>query len=289
MISSQRRLTSAWTGSDSSQSSRRTRPAPSSAGGRQHGTEQPIDLLDAALVQTHLLHHLEQHHAVERHHRDGRAGLGDHRLQRDDAGGVRAEPATDGLAACAIDGVLGLAERGAAVDRPRELRADVGVVERAEAFGQQAGVSQRRRPTLPVLAPHHARWWRWLPRRGRGEFVSNTSTVSVSRVWTRTGSPSGLIAERWVDAGARIGADRGGHAVDQHVDLAELLADGRDHLGLHLVREGVAVEGDGSRPAALASASKARLMYTSRRWRSWSPSAPSRTRRRPCRRRRRTW
>ncbi len=43
-------------------------------------------------------------------------------------------------------------------------------------------------------------------------------------------------------AGDRVGAARGGEAVDDHVDLAEVGLDRLDHLLLHLVGERVSVE-----------------------------------------------
>ncbi|MNL84051.1 hypothetical protein D3C87_2118920 [compost metagenome] len=41
------------------------------------------------------------------------------------------------------------------IDRPGEFAAQIGVVERLEAIGQNAGLGQSRDPQFPVFAAHH--------------------------------------------------------------------------------------------------------------------------------------
>ncbi len=51
---------------------------------------------------------------------------------------------------------LGATERAVPVDRPGQLAADIGVVERPEARRQHTGVRELVDPALPVIAAHHS-------------------------------------------------------------------------------------------------------------------------------------
>src|SRR5690606_3394113 len=96
------------------------------AGGGEVVGEKALDLLDAAFVQPFVLHHAVEQRNVERHHGNGRAGLGDQRFVDGNDGGARAVAlvhAGGGL----LEVFLGPSNGAVGVDGEGQFRSDVGV------------------------------------------------------------------------------------------------------------------------------------------------------------------
>ncbi len=205
--------------------------------------EQAVDLFDAAFVGALFLHHLEQQRQVQRHHRDGRAGLGDYGLQHGDAGvatggGEFLADAEDLL----VQVLLGGADGAVPVQVVGDLFAQVGEGGGLGAVGQHAGFLQGVDPHLPVFTAHDRHGVGDLGLGGRlhhaflDHFLVGVQATEVDGLADRL--------EHGVEdfAGLGVGAARGGQAVDHQVDLAQVLLDGLDGDALHLVGERIAVD-----------------------------------------------
>ena len=189
------------------------------------------------------LHDLVEQGNVERDHRDGRTGLRDERLvDRDPCLAAQRGELRVEFALHAFEVLLGEADGAVLVDRPCDFRPDVGISQgdgtRRDGIGGEEGVD----PHLPVFAAHDRdRLGDIIAFRGFDGDVADDTRARVE-VLGREG-----LTDRFEDrlerlACLRVRAARRGEAVDDGVDLTEVRLDGGDHVGLHGVREGVAIE-----------------------------------------------
>ena len=207
---------------------------------------QHVQLLDAAFMGALFLHHLEQQRQVQRHGRNGRAGLGDHGLQH-----RHARIATDLCQLLAqaqhlgVQVLLGGTDRAIPVDGLGDLFAHVGEGGGGAAVGQHTGIGQRIDPHLPVFTAHD--------RDGAGDFFGG-SRLQVGLGQHFLVGIQATQRDRLTDrlqrgaddfAGLRVLAARCSQAVDHLVDLAKIGLDHLDGLGLHLIGEGIAVDAPG--------------------------------------------
>ncbi len=204
---------------------------------------QHVQLLDAAFVGALFLHHLEQQRQVERHGRNGRAGLGDHGLQHRHA---RVAADFRQLFAQAqhlgVQVLLGRTDRAVPVDCLGDLFAHVGEGRGGAAVGQHAGVGQRVDPHLPVFATHH--------RDGASDLFRGSRLQGGFRDYFLVGiqaAQGDRLADRLQRGaddftGLGVLATRRRQAVDDLVDLAEIGLDHFDGLRLHFIGEGIAVD-----------------------------------------------
>ena len=101
-------------------------------------------------------HHFVEQRNVERHDRDGAAGLRDQRLvDRDEGAAARgAELLLEPLRG-RFEVFLGAADGAVAIDGPGEVRPDVAVGHGDGLVREHARRAQRVDPHLPILAAHH--------------------------------------------------------------------------------------------------------------------------------------
>ncbi|QNM59015.1 hypothetical protein XHV734_0152 [Xanthomonas hortorum pv. vitians] len=206
--------------------------------------EQAVQLVDGAFVQALFLHDLVDHGDVQRHHRNRRAGLGDHRLEHRHVGSaaVLAQARIQALRGV-VQIHLGLAQCAVPVDRPGDLGADIAEGHAARAIGEHAGAFQRVDPQFPILPAHH----------GDGVF-----DLLLCRRLDR-GLDDGVLVG--VDGGGGVGvadrlerralhfaaarqlAHRRGQRIHHQVDLAAHLAfDQLDHLRTRGIGERIAID-----------------------------------------------
>ncbi|MNZ50983.1 hypothetical protein D3C78_687840 [compost metagenome] len=192
-------------------------------------------------VNTLFLHDLEDHRQVQRHDRNGRAGLGDHRLEHGYVG------ATADFFAQALGGLvqilLGLAKGAVPVDRPGDLGADVAEGHGAGLWRQYASGVQGIDPQFPVLATHDG--------HGVGNFLFGSRLDGRLDDGVFVGVDSGRLVrladwlERRTHQFASLWqlAHRRSQRVDHQIDLAaHFVLDQFDDLGPCFVGEGVTVD-----------------------------------------------
>ena len=154
------------------------------------------------------------------------------------------------------------------VDARRQLAAEIGIGDCLKAGRQRTRIPEGIDPELPVLAAHD--------RHGRGRFriarglqndVADGVVVEIQ----------GLDAERIAEgfdrraellASPGVGPHRRGKAVDQKVDLAEVVYDRLDHLVAQLVGKGIAVESACVPSPAIRSGFEGPVVVPARRCRS---------------------
>ena len=208
------------------------------AGGEVIG-EQAHDLLDGALMGAVGLHDLVEDRGVERHHRNGGAGLGDQGLVDADPGATADAGGEFGveLQRRCFEVVLGGADGALAVDGVGDLGADVAVGDRAEALGQQAGALQRAHPALPILTTHDL--------DGVGDLFRHRRIDGdrLDHVGVGVDGLAGIDRADRLEhaavggAGGGIGALGAGQRVDEGVDRSEAILQGGDGLVEHSGRE----------------------------------------------------
>src|SRR5581483_8367904 len=190
------------------------------------GGKEPVHLFDAALMRAARLHDFVEHRNIERHHRNGGAGLGDQRLVDGDEGAaaVELEQSVDAPGG-ALQVVFGHANRAVFIDRPGDVRADVTVGDGGGAGGEKLGIVERVHPHLPILATHdgdglgNLSLRRWFDRN----FTDDT-LVSVDGLVGVRGADR--LQHRFVNrAGFRMGAAGRGQGINHQVDRAEFAPD----------------------------------------------------------------
>ena len=212
--------------------------------------EQAVDLFDRAFVDALGLHDLEDHRHIERNHRNGGAGLGDHRLHH---AHVRTQAtrlmAIAKLVRRAIDMLLGLAQRAVPVDRPGDRGTDVAIGDGGRVVGQHASVGQRIDPHGPVFAAHDGDGVLHFLLVGRLDGGLHHFVLVGVHGRRREGVAHGL--QRRTHQRARLTqlrafrklAHRRGQGIDDEIDLAaHLVFDDLDGLRTRFVGEGIAVD-----------------------------------------------
>ncbi len=206
--------------------------------------EEAVDLLDAAFVVTLGFHDLVEDRDVEGDDGDRGARLGDEGFVDGDEGAsvaVDAEGGVDGFGG-AFEVVFGEADGAVFVDGPGDGRSDVAVGDGGGAGSEELGLVEGVDPHLPVFAAHDGAGVIDLGLVGGLDgdlgdeaFVGVDGLVGVGLA---DGFEGGFVD----DAGLGVGAAGGGEGIDDEVNLAEVLLDGGEDIGLELVGEGVAVE-----------------------------------------------
>ena len=205
--------------------------------------EEAVHLLDAIFVGAFGLHDLVEQRDVKWHDRDCRTCLGDECLvHRDPCLAVEWFEFGVEFALHAFEVFLGAADGAVLVNRPSDFGSDVRISNRLHALGEKAFGEQRVYPHLPIFATHHGYGLCDIIALGGldGDFIHNAGagvevTVGIAL--------ADRLEHGFVDfAGFGIGAAWRGEAVNHAVDLAEVAFDRGDHLGLHRVGEGIAIE-----------------------------------------------
>ena len=235
--------------------------------------EEALHLLDAAFVKVFRLHDFVDDRNVERHDRDGGAGLRDEGFVDGNDGAsvaMRLERGVEFLGG-AVEVVFRHADGAVFVDGPGDFGADVGVGDGGRAGGEDVGGEEGVDPHFPVFAAHDGDGVGDFGvgggvdgDGGDGAFVGVDGFRGVGRA---DGFEGGFVD----GAGHGVLAARGGEGVDDEVDLAEFGVgfDGVDDLLFDGGGEGVAVnvfgvetggaggvgEGDGVIPAGGGGAS----------------------------------
>ncbi len=205
--------------------------------------EEAVHLFNGVLVGALGLHDLVKQGNVERHHGNGRAGLGDEGFVHGNPGfaAERGEFFIEG-ALGALDVFFRRADGAVFVNGPGELGSDVGVGNRLRAGSDEVFGQQRIDPHFPILTAHDGNGvFDVVALRGSDGHLIDHATGGVE-VFVGVGLADGFQHGLVDLAGFRIGAAWGGEAVDDAIDLTEIRFDRGTDLGFHGIGKSIAIE-----------------------------------------------
>ena len=142
----------------------------------------------------------------------------------------------------AFEVLLGETDGAVFVNWPSDFRPDGGIGDGFCPVGKDARVQQGIDPHLPVFAAHHRHRLRDVVARGRfdGDLIHHAG--GGIEVFVGIDVAHGLEHRLEDFPGFRVGAARGGEAVNDTFDLTEVGFDGGDDFLLHGIGEGVAIK-----------------------------------------------